>query len=76
MLSVLGVVLPIFALIFAGWAIRRLGVLSDHATGEINRFVVYLALPALLFDIIARRSGSRASSAPSAWAQPSCSARR
>ena len=35
MLSVLGVVLPIFALIFAGWAIRRLGVLSDHATGEM-----------------------------------------
>ena len=56
MLSVLGVVLPIFALIFAGWAIRRLGVLSDHATGEINRFVVYLALPALLFDIIANAS--------------------
>ena len=28
-------------------------MLGPHATTEINRFVVYLALPALLFDIIA-----------------------
>ncbi|WP_454883144.1 AEC family transporter [Sphingomonas oryzagri] len=53
MLSVLTFVLPIFALIFSGWAIRRIGVLGPHATGELNRFVVYLALPALLFDIVA-----------------------
>jgi malonate transporter and related proteins len=53
MLSTLSVVLPIFALIFAGWLVRRLGVLGPNATTELNRFVVYLALPALLFDIIA-----------------------
>src|SRR5262245_31604856 len=53
MLSVLTTVLPIFALIFAGWGARRIGVLGPHATGELNRFVVYLALPALLFEIIA-----------------------
>jgi len=53
MLSVLIIVLPIFALILAGWTTRRLGVLGPHATGELNRFVVYLALPALLFDIVA-----------------------
>lgn len=53
MLSTLTVVLPIFALIFAGWLARRLGALGAHATTELNRFVVYLALPALLFDIIA-----------------------
>jgi hypothetical protein len=53
MLSTLVVVLPIFALIFAGWLVRRIGVLGPHATTELNRFVVYLALPALLFDIIA-----------------------
>jgi malonate transporter and related proteins len=53
MLSTLSVVLPIFALIFAGWLARRIGVLGPHATTELNRFVVYLALPALLFDIIA-----------------------
>jgi malonate transporter and related proteins len=53
MLSTLMVVLPVFALIFAGWLTRRLGVLGPHATTELNRFVVYLALPALLVDIIA-----------------------
>ena len=53
MLSVLFAVLPIFALILAGWLARQLGALSPHATTEINRFVVYLALPALLFDIVA-----------------------
>jgi predicted permease len=53
MFSTLIIVLPIFALIFAGWLTRRIGVLGLHATTELNRFVVYLALPALLFDIIA-----------------------
>ncbi|MDX7952489.1 AEC family transporter [Lichenihabitans sp. Uapishka_5] len=53
MLATTLVVLPVFALIFAGWLVRRLGVLGPQATGELNRFVVYLALPALLFDITA-----------------------
>lgn len=52
MLSTVIVILPIFALIFAGWVARRTGALGPHATTELNRFVVYLALPALLFDII------------------------
>jgi hypothetical protein len=34
--STLTVVLPIFALIFAGWLARRIGVLGDHATTELN----------------------------------------
>jgi predicted permease len=53
MLAVLIVILPIFALVLAGWVARRSGVLGPNATGELNRFVVYLALPALLFDIVA-----------------------
>lgn len=53
MFSTLTVVLPIFALIFAGWLVRRIDVLGPQATTELNRFVVYLALPALLFDIVA-----------------------
>ena len=53
MLSTLMVVLPIFALILAGWLVQRVGLLSAHATTELNRFVVYLALPALLFDVMA-----------------------
>jgi len=54
MLAIFLIVLPIFALIFAGWAIRRIGVLGPQASSELNRFVVYLALPALLFDIVAK----------------------
>jgi hypothetical protein len=53
MLSTLLVVLPIFALIFAGYLCRKLGVLGPAAPIELNRFVVYLGLPALLFDIMA-----------------------
>jgi predicted permease len=53
MLSTLAIVTPIFALVFAGWLVRRLGVLGPNATSELNRFVVFLALPALLFDIVA-----------------------
>jgi len=53
MLSTLLVVLPIFALILSGWLARRIGVLGAAATTELNRFVVFLALPALLFDVTA-----------------------
>jgi len=53
MLSTLTVIMPIFALVFAGWLVRRLGVLGAQASTELSRFVIYLALPALLFDIVA-----------------------
>ena len=53
MLSALLIVIPIFALIFAGWLAGRAGVLGPHAAAEINRFVVWMALPALLFNVIA-----------------------
>src|SRR3569623_561637 len=58
MLSALVVVFPVFALIFTGWGVRRLGVLGPQSTSELNRLVVYLALPDLLFDIIAHASWS------------------
>ncbi|WP_296659543.1 AEC family transporter [Paraburkholderia sp.] len=53
MLSAVSILLPVFGLIFAGFACRRLGVLGPAAASELNRFVVWLALPALLFDILA-----------------------
>jgi predicted permease len=53
MLSSLEILIPIFGLIFAGFACRRRGVLGPSAASELNRFVVWLALPALLFDIMA-----------------------
>jgi predicted permease len=53
MLTTFFIVLPIFALVFLGFGARRVGILGPNATTELNRFVVYLALPALLFDIMA-----------------------
>jgi malonate transporter and related proteins len=48
------IILPVFGLIFAGYACRKLNKLGPSAASELNRFVVYLALPALLFDIMAK----------------------
>lgn len=53
MLSVLAIVLPVFALIASGFIARRIDVIGPAAVPELNRFVVYLALPALLFDVMA-----------------------
>ncbi|MBS1170267.1 MAG: putative transporter YfdV [Burkholderiaceae bacterium] len=52
MLAIVNIVLPVFALIFAGYAFRRMNILSATASVELNRFVVYLALPALMIDVM------------------------
>ncbi|WP_178861574.1 AEC family transporter [Thiomicrorhabdus cannonii] len=53
MLQTLSILLPVFALIAAGFASRKAGVLGPNAASELSRFVIWLALPALLFDIMA-----------------------
>lgn len=53
MLPIFSILVPIFALILSGWVARKSGTLGPTATSEMNRFVVYLALPALLFDVVA-----------------------
>lgn len=58
MLAIINIVLPVFALIFAGFAFRRLNILSATASVELNRFVVYLALPALMMDVMLNSSWS------------------
>ena len=50
MSSIINVVLPVFGLILAGYVCRRTGRLGETASAELNRFVVWLALPALLLD--------------------------
>ncbi|OZI20249.1 transporter [Bordetella genomosp. 9] len=56
MFATLQILLPIFALIFAGFLLRRRGIASAAACVELNRFVVWLALPALLFKLMAHAS--------------------
>ncbi|CAB3912347.1 hypothetical protein LMG3410_04902 [Achromobacter aegrifaciens] len=41
--------LPVFALILTGWLAARWRILGPGATDALNRYVVYLSLPALLF---------------------------
>lgn len=53
MLTTFSILLPIFGLIAAGFIARKTGVLGPTAASELNRYVVWLALPALLFDIMA-----------------------
>ncbi len=53
MLPVLSVVVPVFALILAGFIAGKTGKLGPNASAEINRFVVWLALPAQLFTFTA-----------------------
>jgi len=56
MSSVLAVLLPIFALILAGFACRRSNRLGPGAASELNKFVVWLCLSALLFRTTATSS--------------------
>jgi predicted permease len=52
-LYVFNVVLPVFSLILIGYLCGRAGKLSESAAIELNRFVVWLALPAQLFNFAA-----------------------
>ncbi|MDP4003978.1 AEC family transporter [Methylobacterium sp. NEAU K] len=54
MQAVLNAAVPIFALILVGFLCGRLGAFAREATDSINRFAVYLALPALIFTTMAR----------------------
>ncbi len=53
LLAVFTIALPVFGLILAGVVAGRLGGLGAAATEALNRFVVNLALPAVLFHAMA-----------------------
>jgi malonate transporter len=53
---VINVLLPIFGLILIGYLCRRGDILGPNAAAELNRFVVWLCLPALLFNSTATAS--------------------
>ena len=56
MFYVFNVVFPVFALILIGYVCGRTGKLGDSAAIELNRFVVWLALPAQLFNFASSSS--------------------
>ena len=47
-------VLPVFAVIVAGWIVGRLGILPRTLADGLVQFVYYVAMPALLFDAVAK----------------------
>ena len=49
----LDILAPIFAVVALGYGGRKLRIFGANAYVELNRFVVSLALPALLSDIVA-----------------------
>ncbi len=54
MQELFNIVLPVFGIIFAGYASRRFGLLREASAEALNSFAYYIALPALLFLSTAR----------------------
>ena len=54
MTPVVNVVLPVFALILVGYLAGRFRLLGDASSDALNRFVYYVALPAMFFASLAR----------------------
>lgn len=52
MAEILGLVLPFFGVIFLGFAVARIRKLPIDALGWMNFFIIYLALPALFFQLL------------------------
>ena len=54
MIAVVNLVLPVFGIILAGYLCGRFGLLGAASSEALNRFVYYVALPALFFVSTAR----------------------
>jgi len=59
MQAILSVIAPFFALVLAGYLAARLRLLPLDAVPGMNVFVLYVALPALMFDLGSQLSLSR-----------------
>jgi len=54
--NILSTIIPVFAIIFLGWFVRRRGFVQPQLVGPANRLVYYVAVPALIFREIAEAS--------------------
>jgi len=52
--AIANIVLPVFAILLAGYLSGRIGLLGKDSSEALNRFVYYIALPVLLFYAMAR----------------------
>jgi malonate transporter and related proteins len=54
MADIIALVLPFFGVIFLGYAVARFRKLPVEALGWMNTFIIYVALPALFFQLLSR----------------------
>lgn len=52
-------VLPVFIVVLVGWYIRRHGTVDDHFVGSVSNVVFYYALPAMMFQDVAKSDFTR-----------------
>ena len=64
MLQVAGLVIPLFGLVFFGYIAAKIKNIPIEALGWLNFFIVYIALPALFFNLLAKTPVSEFSNAP------------
>lgn len=54
MTEIVGLVLPFFGMIFLGYAVARITRQPLEALGWMNTFIIYVALPALFFQLLSK----------------------
>lgn len=54
MTEIVGLVLPFFGMIFLGYAVARITGQPLEALGWMNTFIIYVALPALFFQLLSK----------------------
>lgn len=54
MSDIIGLVLPFFGMIFLGFAVARITRQPVEALGWMNTFIIYVALPALFFQLLSK----------------------
>ena len=59
MLSIIATILPVFMIMAAGYGAGRFALFGDGAARIMNRYVIFLALPCLMFNIVATTDWSR-----------------
>ena len=54
MADIIGLVLPFFGMILLGYVVARITKQPVEALGWLNTFIIYIALPALFFKLVAK----------------------
>ncbi|RQW64968.1 AEC family transporter [Vibrio viridaestus] len=52
MLTVLSVIFPIFLIMLIGYVAARLSLVSSHSLSDMGRYVIYIALPAVILKTV------------------------